>query len=342
MVKTRRSLRAYGIGLAALSMLAAACGTEGGASAGSSTEPTVMATTSIWADVVANVACDGSVNVETLIPIGADAHAFEPSLADRARLDSAALVVANGLLLEQGLGDTLDASAATGTTVLRLGELVDTIAFGPGGHGHTHVGVDDHADDDDHEGEDHHDDAGHGEVPEGIDPHIWFDPSLVVHVLPAIVDALVADAGLDREVVQGCADEYRAELEALDADIAARVEALPAARRMLVSNHQTLGYFAHRYGFEVVGTVSPAPSGLAQADPAGLIELVERMEAAGVEVVFADAAKSIDEAEAVAGRVDGGRVVTLFTETLTEPDGEAPTYIDLLRIDADRIVDALG
>jgi ABC-type Zn uptake system ZnuABC Zn-binding protein ZnuA len=98
-----------------VTLLAADCGdgigTQTGG-AGAVDGPTTIATTSIWADVVSNVACDGQAKVELLIPIGSDPHTAEPSLADRERMENAALVVANGLLLEEGLQDTVDSVEA--------------------------------------------------------------------------------------------------------------------------------------------------------------------------------------------------------------------------------------
>ena len=115
--------------------------------------PTILATTGIWGDVVANVACGGLAEVETIIPVGGDPHGYEPSLQDRARMESAALVVANGLLLEEGLEDTLEAVAESGTPLFEFAEGMDTIPYSfQVGHDH---------DEDEHEGHDHDEDEGH-------------------------------------------------------------------------------------------------------------------------------------------------------------------------------------
>ncbi|MXW89098.1 MAG: zinc ABC transporter substrate-binding protein [Acidimicrobiaceae bacterium] len=119
--------------------------------------PTILATTGIWGDVVANVACGGLAEVETIIPVGGDPHGYEPSLQDRARMESAALVVANGLLLEEGLVDTLEAVAESGTPVFELAEGMDTFPYSfQGAHeGHDHDDEAHEDDHDDHEGHDH-------------------------------------------------------------------------------------------------------------------------------------------------------------------------------------------
>ena len=99
----------------------------------------IIATTTIWADITRNVTCGGLAEVESIIPPVADPHDFEPSLADRARLDAADLIVENGLGLEQALADTLAAAVADGTPIFSAAEQVTTIAFDAdmfGGHGH--------------------------------------------------------------------------------------------------------------------------------------------------------------------------------------------------------------
>ena len=113
-------------------------------SAGAET-PTILATTSIWADVVANVACDGLAEVEAIIPIGSDPHGYEPSLQDPESMTNALLVVANGLTLEGRLEDTLDAVAASGTPVLDFAVVMDPIPF-EGHDDHEDEGHDDHED----------------------------------------------------------------------------------------------------------------------------------------------------------------------------------------------------
>lgn len=320
---------------AALALVVAACGDGGPAGDGvdparvsaPQDRPTIITTTSIWADVVANLACDGSAMVEPLVPVGADPHVFEPSLADRRRLDDADLVVANGLRLEEGLDDTLDASVEAGTPVVRIAEHVGTIDYGAGERRGDGGG----ADADDEHGHD-----------TGEDPHVWLDPVRVAGVLAPLANRLVADAGLDRSTVDGCLDAYRAELLALDSEIEQLVAPIPDPQRTLVTNHDSLGYFADRYGFEIIGTIIPAPSGLAEANPAQLEALADLIAATGTPAVFAETQHSLDVAEALAARVGDVQVVTLFTGTLG-PDGSgADTYVGLLRTNAELITNALG
>ena len=406
--------------MATAALIAAACSGDPAPEppdAGAET-PTILATTSIWADVVANVACDGLADVEAIIPVGGDPHGYEPSLQDTERMTNASLVVANGLTLEGRLEDTLEAVAESGTRVLKFAEHMDPIPFEPEeGHDdhdeHDDEGHDEHDDHDDEghdehdEGHDEHDDEGHDDHDderrprrrrprrlrrrrprprrrshddEGHDdtttkattttttkatttkghdehddeghhhdhahgtedPHVWLDPHRVAEALPVLAQALTADAGLDPAAVEACLASYRAELEAVDAEIAAKVEQLPAGSRKLVTNHDVFAYYATRYGFEVIGTVIPSLSSMAEANPAGLEELAEIIEHEGIKAIFAETQHSGDDIEALAARVGDVDVVTLYTGSLGPPGSGAETYTGYLRTNTDLIVDSLN
>ena len=277
----------------------AACGGRrlGGAGEG----PYVVATTPIWADLVRQVACDGTFEVRTLLPPGADSHAYEPSLRDREVLDDAALVVANGLGLEERLDDTLAAVEDGGVPLVRIGDHVETL--------------------------------------DG-DPHVWFDPTRVSAALPAVGEALVA-AGGDGGRIGACVSAVQEALADLDAELEQTLDAVPADRRVLVTNHDSLGYLADRYDFTVLGSILPSTSTLTEASPGQLDELGEAIAAEGVPAIFTETISSADDAEALADRL-GVDVVELYTESLGEPGSGVETYADLMRFDAEAIANALG
>jgi zinc/manganese transport system substrate-binding protein len=291
---------------AVLVLVAGGCGDDD--SATNPAPPSIVASINIWADVVANLACDGLADVETLIPTGGDPHAFEPSLADRGAMQEARLVVVNGLRLEAGLEDTIGAVEDSGTPVFRVGEHLDTIELGD----------------------------------DGADPHVWFDPVRVSEALPDLAAALVSDAGLDAALVAGCLEAYQGELASVDAEVTRILDAVPSDQRMLVTNHDSLAYFADRYGFEVVGTVIPAASTLAAANPADLERLAQLIDDLGVGAVFAETQHSRADADALAVRVGDVEVVTLLTGTLDEAGSGADTYLGLLLTDAELIAGALS
>lgn len=294
-------------GLLAAALLLTACG-DGESDDPAATDdetPTIVVTTSVWADIVEHVTCDGLARVETLIPDGGDPHQFELSLADRGRLDDAEVVVANGLDLEASMNDALATVEADSGTVIRAGELTDPLPYAT-------------ADD-------------------TVDPHIWFDPQRMSSLLPVLGTQIARATGIDPDVIGACVGSYRAELDAVDRAVEARVDELAPERRVLVTNHDSLGYFAERYGFEVIGTVLPSPSGLAEGNPATLEALADEMIALDVPAVFSEAQHGDDDARALADRIGSVEVVELNTGGL----GGDGTYLTLLDSTAVLVVDAL-
>lgn len=310
----RRPTRLLGAAVA-LGLVLAACTSE----PVDSEAPLVVASTTILGDVVSSVTGD-EARTEVLMPIGADPHEVELSSAQGALLAEADLVVWVGEALESGMASAVEEAEAGGTTVLELLPLVDPLPAG-GDAAEEEAG-------DEHE---------HGD----LDPHFWFDPLRMATAVSALGDALddVDPEGGWRER----AAEYAAELEALDAEIVEILARVPPERRLLVTNHDTLRYFASRYGFEVVGTVIPGVSTLAEPSSGELAALAETIREKGVPAVFAETTNPTALAESLSAEVGADvAVVTLFTGSLGEPGSGAETYPDLLRTNAVRIADALS
>ncbi|MGB1726669.1 MAG: metal ABC transporter substrate-binding protein [Ilumatobacteraceae bacterium] len=322
------------------------------------TDISVVATTTIWSDVTSAALC--GLDVPAVMPPGADPHIFEPALADRATLEAADLVVANGLYLEEGMVDLLSTVAAGGVRVIELTENADVLEFG-GGHDdhddhddhaehesedHDDQESEDHADHDDHESDDHDDHADHDDHESqdhddhdhsGGDPHIWFDPLTVAEVVPTIVEAAIA-AGADTSV-RACGQDYIDELEALDTEIRATLSAIPDDARYLVTNHDAFGYFAARYDFEVVGTVIPSLSSLAETNPADLADLAAIIEELDIPAIFAEYQAADTEANALAEVLPGVSVATLDSGSLRDSND---SYITFMRRNTQVIAEALG
>jgi zinc/manganese transport system substrate-binding protein len=312
----------------------------------------VLASTSIWSDVTEQIAC-GAIDVPSIIPLGVDAHEYEPSVQDADALLDAQLIVVNGLELEEGLEDSLSDAESGGATVIEVGEdvmLVETEEDGHSDEGEEHADdehADEHADEGHaHEGEEHaddeHADEGHSDEADdhdhgGVDPHVWMDPARVAEAVPAIATALVAVDGLpvDAEQVQQCADDYVAELDALRSEMDEQFSQLSDEQRNLVTNHEALGYLADGFGFEVIGTVIPSTSSLGESNARDLDELAATMQDAGVTRIFGEVTGSTDVADALADRMDGEvEVVALFTESLGDDGSGAETYLEMMRTNA--------
>jgi len=286
-----------------LSLALAACANSPG---GADQDLLVVATTSILGDIARGVVGDEG-SVEVVIPIGVDAHDFSPSSQQASSLARADLVVANGLGLEAGLEDVLASAANDGVQVLELAHLVDPIEFRDGG---------------------------------GTDPHFWMDPVRVGDAALVVADAL------DEHHPGGWqerADSYAATMEETDREVEDRLSVLPQDRREMVTNHEAFGYFADRYGFEILGVVIPGGSTLAEPSSAELAELVQVMEQASTKVIFAETTEPSALADAVAAELGGDvQVVELFTESLGGPGSSAETLQEMLVTNAGRISEALG
>lgn len=302
---------------------------------------TVVATTTMLGSVAEQIAAcaDTGSTVTTLMPIGADPHDFSPSSAQVAAMVQADVVVANGLGLEAGLDDALENAASDGATVLEVAELVDPIPFGEHGDERGDDHADEHSDDhndDEIKEEDHSDDEhDHGDE----DPHFWFDMNRMASVAQIIGNELATSGG---QVYADCGAQVAEEIRAAEAEVRAALESVPADQRILVTDHDALGYLADVYGYEIAGTVIPAGTTLAEPSSADLAELVEVMQQEGVQVVFTNTADPSALSDAVAAEVGGDvQVVNLYVGSLGGPDSGAEDYLSMMRTNADLISSAL-
>jgi ABC-type Zn uptake system ZnuABC Zn-binding protein ZnuA len=175
----------------------------------------------------------------------------------------------------------------------------------------------------------------------GPDPHFWLDPLSVVRYAENIRDALSALDPPGAAVFRANAAAYAERLRELDRWIAGEVSAVPAERRLLVTNHESLGYFADRYGFRIVGTIIPSVSSGATPSAKDLAALVGVLKQTGAPALFLEEGTDTRLAQQLADEA-GVRLVTgLRTHSLTGPDGPAPTYLAMMRGDVRTIVDAL-
>lgn len=282
---------------------AVACGGDAG-------RPDIVVTTNILGDVVTRLVGD-IADVTVLMKPNADPHSFGVSAREAGQVEDADLVVANGLGLEEGLTSILDNARGSGVEVLEVGELVDPLTLGTG---------------------------------DAPDPHFWTDPARMVTATGIIEEKLTAGLdGDDADRVHRAAASYGSELEQLDGDVAELLGSVPEDNRKLVTNHHVFGYLADRFGYRVIGTVIPGGTTLASPSAADLRDLSTTIRDNHVPAVFADSSQPRRLAEVLAQETGVDvRVVSLFSESLTEPDGEAGNYIDMQRTNAERIADALG
>ena len=185
------------------------------------------------------------------------------------------------------------------------------------------------------EGEDEHEDHGHGLE----DPHYWFDPvrvKLVVNDIAARLSVLDPDRG---DMFRANAEAYNAKLDELHSWTEQQVSAVPEENRLLVTSHDSFGYFANRYGFEIVGVVLSITTDV-EPSAGDLADLVEEVKEEGVPVVFGETTVSERLASAVA-KESGAELVRLYSGSLGPQGSGAETYIEMVRTNVERIVEGL-
>ena len=228
-------------------------------------------------------------------------------------MSNADLVVSNGLGLEEGLQQHLDRAAAAGAPMLVAGEMVDVVPYSS------------------------------GDAKGTPDPHFWTDPAAMIKVVDALEDSAGQIDGIDKEKLSASAAAYRQQLTALDQEMTTAFAGLPRERRALVTNHHVFGYLAARFDFTVIGAVIPGGTTLAAPSAADLRELSEAIRTADVPTIFADSSQPDRLVQVLASEAGVKvQVSELFTESLTRPDGAAPTYLDMMRVNTQRIVDGLA
>jgi ABC-type Zn uptake system ZnuABC Zn-binding protein ZnuA len=287
-----------------LVLLLAACA---GPAAPTTDKLKVVASYSILGDLVQNIGGD-RIELHTLVGPGLDTHTFEPGPADSVALTEASLVFENGLEFEPWLDDLYVSSGSeAGRAVVSDG--LEPLRSEEGGE---------------------------------ADPHLWHSAANAVHMGKAIRDALAKADAPNAAYYQANAEAYIAQLQQLDDWVFARVRTLPESRRKLVTTHDTFGYFADRYGFEVVGAVLPTSTEGASPSAQNVAALVESVKAAGVPAVFAENVSSNTLLRQVADEAGVSVVASLYTDALGPAGSGGDTYLKMMRYNVETIVTELG
>ena len=299
----RTTIRAAAV-IAASAVALIACGSDSDSDTGDAVDgrPTVVVTTNILGDVVASV-LGGLADVQVVMPVGAEPHDFAPSARQAEAMENADLLVTNGADFEAGMVGIIENVADSGTPVFAFADEV--------------------------------------EIVDG-DPHFWTDPSLIGAGLDALELRLADLDGIDEQTLAANVDAYQSELTTLQSSIELSVAEIPPERRVLVTNHEVFGYFASRFGFEVVGAVIPSLWTDAEPSAAGLEALAETIRAEGVPVIFGETTQSTQVAEALAAEVGGDvAIVELFSESLGDRGSGAETYLTMMTTNTELITTAL-
>jgi zinc/manganese transport system substrate-binding protein len=252
----------------------------------------VVASFSILADFVRNVGGD-RVEVTTLVGPNGDAHVYVPTPADAKKIADAKLVFVNGLGFEGWMPRLVQSSGSKATLVVASTSITPL------------------------------------KLGSSADPHAWQTVANAKTYVYNIQNALSAAAPADAALFQANAEAYRVKLEALEGEIGPWLGSIPPEQRKVISTHTAFGYFAKAYNIEFI-----APRGVStESEPsardiAGIITQIKTRKIPAVFLENISDPRLIGRIAAETGARIGG---TLYSDSLTDEKGDAPTYIDMVR-----------
>jgi ABC-type Zn uptake system ZnuABC Zn-binding protein ZnuA/ABC-type Mn2+/Zn2+ transport system permease subunit len=288
----------------ALALLGAGCGSSGS----SDGKLDVVATTTQIGDWVREVG-GSAVSVDQVLQPNTDPHEYEPRPSDVESAAGAKLVFANGDALDSWI-DQIVSDGGSGADIVDLGATVPERLPGESG----------------------------GAEASKYDPHWWHDPRNAEAAVREIARRLAAADPAHGAVYRRNAAAYLASLHRLDAGIARCIGTVPASERKLVTDHDAFGYFARRYGIDVIGAVIPSQTTQAQPSAQDVSELIELIEREGVKAVFPESSLSAKVADAISRQTGASTDYTLYGDTLGPEGSSGATYLSMEAANADAMV----
>jgi zinc/manganese transport system substrate-binding protein len=291
-------------GALAAALLASGCGSSG-SDAG---EASVVATTTQIGDFAREVG-GNDVDVHQILAPNTDPHDYEPRPDDVTTTADAKIVFTNGDNLDAWMDKVLDDSGSD-AKVVDLGATVPVKLPG----------------------------ESSGPEASQYDPHWWHDPRNAEEAVRQITAQLSAVDPADKATFEANAAAYEAKLKRLDAGIGSCIDGVPTSERKLVTDHDAFGYFANRYGIDVVGAVIPSQTTQAQPNAKDLSDLVDLVKSEGVTAVFPESSLSPKLAETIASQTGASADYTLYGDTLGPGDSTGDTYLHMEQANADQMV----
>jgi zinc/manganese transport system substrate-binding protein len=263
----------------------------------------VVASFSILGDLVRNVGGE-RVSVTTLVGPDGDVHVYTPAPADARKVADAKLVIINGLGLEGWLPRLVQSSGSKAAIVTATDGIAPL------------------------------------KIGSAADAHAWQSVVDAKVYVGNIRDALVAADPADAQVFRANGADYLAKLDRLDREVRAAVARIPPARRKVISTHDAFGYFAAAYGVEFIAPLGVSTESEASArDIAGIITQIKTLRIPAVFLENISDDRLIQRISAETGARIGG---TLFSDSLSDEKGNAPTYIDMVRHNIKALTSALA
>ena len=273
------------------------------------------ATLPVFADFVRELGGD-NVDVFSILPSGADPHTYEPTPSDIRRIAEADIIFVNDLQpdLEGSILDVIESNKGQDTRVIPfMANLISPRAQELG-------------------------DPEITAAQAGDNPHLWLDPLLARAYADVIADALASEDAGNAALYGDNLTRYGQRLSQIDDEIAAAVQQIPPESRKLVTPHDAFPHLARRYGLDIVGFVVPGPG--QDPSPRDIADLTRAISDQSVPAVFTEPQIGADSRLLEQIAADAGvHVCTLYSDTLTD---DLPTYVDMMRFNADELLRCLG
>ncbi|HEV2573636.1 MAG TPA: metal ABC transporter substrate-binding protein [Beijerinckiaceae bacterium] len=302
LVPSRRHALALACSLLAVSTLPVAAQTE--------TKLPVVASFSILGDMVRQVGGD-RVALDVLVGPGGDAHVYAPTPSDAKKLTAAKVVFVNGIRFEGWL-DRLVRSSGTKAAVVTVTKGLKPLTMTERHAGHNHS---------------------------ASDPHAWQDVANAKLYVANIRDALIQADAAGADGYRSRADAYLNQLDGLDADIRAGLGTIPPERRLIITTHDAFGYFGAAYGMKLI-----SPQGIStesEASAQDVARIIRQIRQDKVPAVFVENISDPRQAERIAQETGARIGGTLYSDSLSPPDGPASSYVGMMRHNLGELTKAL-
>lgn len=269
-------------------------------------KPKVIASASIFADMAQTIAGD-LAEIKSVVPIGGDPHRYEPTPGDAKLVQNADLILINGLTFEGWMQELIENSGTKGKTILITKNIIPIASD-------LHAGA--------------------------TDPHAWMTASNGLIYIKNIYEALIELLPEEKEILTKNYNAYKAQLEALDAEIFSLIRGIPEGQRVLVTSHDAFNYYGSRYGLTLSAVMGISTESDAQtADMKRVINNIREFKVPAIFIESTINPKLIQQIATDLKVKIGGE---LYADSVGEPGSDGDTYIKMLRHNTKTIAEALS